>query len=72
MEENMVHKDVYAKFARLFSDLASQAELYFPNGKNCIRVRVVGGKEFIFTYHSDKDYILETVDRFVKRLKGEK
>lgn len=68
----MVHKDVYAKFARIFPDFASQAELYFPNGKNCIRVRVVGGKEMVFAYHSDKDWSLETVDRFVKRLKGEK
>lgn len=67
----MLHKKVFNKFETLFPEDAHNTLCWFPTGKNCIRVRLMSGREFIFTYNSDKDWTYETADAFIKRMKGE-
>lgn len=69
----MVHTDVYKWFALYFPDYAGdKVDKWFPNGKNSIRVRQTNGQEFIFTYNSQKDWRLETVNSFLSSAKGGK
>lgn len=69
----MVHTDVYKWFALYFPDYAGdRVDKWFPNGKNSIRVRQTNGQEFIFTYNSQKDWRLETVNSFLSSVKGGK
>lgn len=69
----MVHTDVYKWFALYFPDYAGdRVDKWFPNGKNSIRVRQTNGQEFIFTYNSQKDWRLETVNSFLSSAKGGK
>lgn len=69
----MVHTDVYKWFALYFPDYAGdRVDKWFPNGKNSIRVRQTNGQEFIFTYNSQKDWRLETINSFLSSAKGGK
>lgn len=69
----MVHTDVYKWFALYFPDYAGdKVDKWFSNGKNSIRVRQTNGQEFIFTYNSQKDWRLETVNSFLSSAKGGK
>lgn len=63
----MTHKNIYSMFTSLFPDLARSAMLWFPNGRDTIRIRQKDGREFIFIYTSEKDWRLETADCFLKR-----
>lgn len=66
----MLQEEVLKHFKRIFPPFSTQMTEWFPNGRNSVRVRVKSGSDFIFTYHSESDWCLETVDAFVKRLKG--
>lgn len=66
----MSQKEILEKFKTTFPELARNTSIWFPNGKNSIRVRQVGGQEFIFTYNDKKEWILETHKSFIKRMKG--
>lgn len=66
----MVHTEVYEKYKKMFPELAIHVEDWFPNGKDSIRVRVKSGSDFIFTYHNWNDWRYETVDSFIRELKG--
>lgn len=69
----MAHGDVYKWFELYFPHYAGgNAEMWFPNGKNSIRVRQTNGQEFIFTYNGKNDWRFETVKSFIKGRKGEK
>lgn len=46
--------------------------MWFPNGRNSIRIRQKNGQEFIFTYHSQKDWKFETITSFLNGMKGGK
>lgn len=66
----MTHKEVYKEFERLFPQLFEHAEVWFPTGRHCIRVKMVDKSEIIFTFVKDADWRLETVSSFVKGLEG--
>lgn len=68
----MIHEKIFIIFEERFSDIASQSCMWFPNGKDSVRVRMKNKQEFIFTYHGEKDWSLETINRYLTRLKGEK
>lgn len=68
----MTQKDVYEMFKTYFPQFAERAIMWFPNGRNSIRVRQSNGLDFIFTYESAKNWSFETVDNFIKRSKGAK
>ena len=54
----------------MFPTMAKYAAMWFPNGKNSIRIRDNNKHELIFTYHSDADWRLETINEFLKNTKG--
>lgn len=67
----MTHDIVFDKFRKQFPHRAKQLIAWFPNGKNCIRVRYEDGHDFIFTFNGEGDWNWETIDHFIKRLKGD-
>ena len=68
----MIHSQVYTIFTSLMPSYAENAIMWFPNGKNSIRVRMITGQDFIFTYHKKDDWCFETVNSFIKKLRGGK
>lgn len=52
----MSHSEVMKWFEYYFPDYAGERiDVFFPNGRNSIRIRQKNGQEFIFTYHSQKN-----------------
>lgn len=69
----MAHRDVWKIFKQIFPMYAEKATEWFPNGKDSIRIRIDEvHTDFIFTFHSNKDWRFETVNSFLKTNKGEK
>lgn len=68
----MIHKEVYKQFEFYLPLFAQNVEVWFPNGKNSIRVRQTDKREFIFTYDGQRRWIFETVENFLNRMKGER
>lgn len=68
----MTHRKVYEWFESYFPQFSKQVTEYFPNGRHSIRVRTSCKKDFIFTFNSVNDWSFETVDSFIKRMKGER
>lgn len=64
----MTHNEVLKWFELSFDLFAGDpVEVWFPNGKNSIRIRQKSGAEFIFTFNSHRDWKFETMDSFMKR-----
>lgn len=70
----MSHNEIYKWFELYFQPYAGdKVSAWFQNGKNSIRIRQTNGQEFVFTYHSAKNWRFETIDSYVeKMLKGGK
>lgn len=66
----MKHVEVYEKLKEMFPMYARYSEDWFPNGKDSIRVRIKSGSDFIFTYHDWHDWCLETVESYIRKMKG--
>ncbi len=67
----MTHNEVYKWFELYFPIYAGDnIAVWFPNGKNSVRIRQTNGQEFIFTYNEKQDWCFETRDSFFKRIKG--
>lgn len=73
----MTHDQVYRLFKMIFPSYANDEIVYFPNGKNSIRLRGVkglhsDGRDLIFTTSNNHmEWRLETIDSFLKAMKGE-
>lgn len=63
-------KTVFEIFKSYFPKLTDEVEIWFINGKNSIRVKMINLQELIFTYNSKYDWRLETIDSYIKRTKG--
>ena len=68
----MSHEKVYEWFESYFPQYSKYVVEWFPNGRNSVRVRQSNGHDFIFTFYEHNDWCFETVDSFIKRLKGER
>ena len=69
----MGHSDVMKWFEQYFPDYSGdRIDMWFPNGRNSVRIRQKNGQEFIFTYNSQKDWKFETITCFLNGLKGGK
>lgn len=66
----MVQKEILKQFGMYFPDIARQLKTWFPNEKHSVRIRTTNDREFIFTYNGEKDWILETADSYIKKMKG--
>ena len=68
----MAHTDVYNRFIQYFPHYKEMNPTWFQNGKNSIRIRFHKAyciPDLIFSIDG-KEWSLETVNTFVKRLKG--
>lgn len=73
----MTRNQVYEKFIKMFPVYVNDNLVYFPNGKNSIRIRGIQGfscmktkQDIIFSCNYDcSEWKLETVDSFLKSLK---
>ncbi len=66
----MSHNEIYKQFELYFPDYAKErVAVWFPNGKNCIRVRQINGQEFVFSYIDQNTWKFETVNNFLKSMK---
>ena len=58
----MGHSDILAKFLEMFYNTYAEAvEVWRPNGRNSIWVRLNTKQELVFTYNDKKDWILSTM-----------
>ena len=64
----MTHSDVLYNFKRIFPNLWERIEVWYPNGRNSVRVRFTGWTECTFTYFSPTDWKFETLHSFVKTM----
>lgn len=65
----MTHKKVFECFNRMFPGWRESTEIWFPYGNSMIKIRLRNKMEFVFTYFSEKNWNLETLDRFSERRK---
>lgn len=62
----MVHQRVFELFTLYFPNYSNEnAEVWFANGKNSIRVRLKDKRELIFTYSGQDNWKLETMKSFL-------
>lgn len=69
----MVGSDVLKKFVELTGTKEHDIWEWFPNGKDSVRLRMhrrFGRKhiDLIFTYRSDREWTIETVDVYLRRV----
>lgn len=65
----MTHNDVFLSFKNLFGDeMTTKVQMWFPNGKNSIRLRFTDRGEYVFTINSKGSWCFETVEHFVSRI----
>lgn len=64
----MLQKKVFERYKELFSVSDDKIDSWIANGKNSIRIKNHLNKELVFTYRSQKNWLLETKDAFVDRL----
>lgn len=69
----MVHSKVYKIFERVLPLYAGEnAEVWFPNEKNSIRIRGANKQDYVFTYNDDRTWRFETLKSFMQSMKGAK
>lgn len=62
----MGHNEVFKMFKIYVPKYAELSTMWFPCGKNAIRIRLENRQEYVFTYHSMKNWSFETIDSFIK------
>lgn len=66
----MTHKKVFECFNRMFPGWGGEStEIWFPYGNSMIKIRLRNKMEFVFTYFSEKNWKLETLNHFTERRK---
>lgn len=66
----MTHTVTLERFKKLFPQYVEHIDVWFPNGRNCIRIRLKDKREIIFTYDDNRHWLLETVDHYIDRIKA--
>ena len=61
----MVHSEILKKFQSLFPEIEEEVEVWFPNGRDSIRLRERGGLELVFSVHGDCDWSIETLNLYI-------
>lgn len=66
----MSHNEVYKWFEIYFPPYAAdKVAMWFPNGKNSIRIRQINRQDFVFTYNGSKDWKFETIKSHIASIK---
>lgn len=66
----MAHTELIEKFKEICRINVEDFEHWFPNGKDSIRVRFDEYTDVVFTYHSEKDWRIESMDSYLMSIKG--
>lgn len=66
----MTHENVLMYFKTYFPNVSECIDEWFPNGKDSIRVRMSYGEDFIFTCHDKSDWCYETLDSYIRKMRG--
>lgn len=66
----MPNKELFILFVKMFPLYSDDIDVWFPNGKDSIRIRMKNCSELIFTYRNVREWRLETIKNFLKN-KGE-
>ena len=62
----MSHRDILKYFELYFPHYAGdKIEVWFPNGKDSIRIRQKNKQDFVFTYHGTANWRFETIESFL-------
>ena len=69
----MTHTNIFKRFRTMFPKLNYKDVIWFPNGKNSIRLRGIYNfdgtrPDFIFTYRNEMNWRLETVESFLETI----
>lgn len=65
----MTQKDVLKAFMEISRTTEEDIEMWFPNGKDSVRVKLKNKRELIFTYDSPNYWRLETKGAFLTNMK---
>ena len=65
----MTQKDVFKAFLEISRTTEEDIEMWFPNGKDSVRVKLKDKQELIFTYDSPRYWRLETRGAFLTDMK---
>ena len=65
----MTHNKVFEKGAELLPTYFAEkvVDVWFPNGRNSVRIRHYNRKEYIFTFNGPDEWSFETVKNFLER-----
>ena len=68
----MTHRDVLTTYKNMFPWAANGITEWFPNGKNSVRIRFNNDRssDLVFTFNKPSDWCIETVDSFIRSMKG--
>lgn len=64
----MTVEQIFDIFLQFFPPVESKILETFQNGKNSIRIRGFREYDVIFTYNSEKDWELESVESFISKI----
>lgn len=71
----MTHGEIYKKFLTVVPSNIGYLVNWYPSGTGAIRLRfhdVYSLRDYIFSYNSDDDWCFETIDSYIKKMKGDK
>ena len=68
----MIHAKILEKYKRIFIMDAENIDVWHPNGFGSIRIRFLDKREEVFTYTSDRQWSLETLEHFIERMNKNK
>ena len=67
----MMPNEVLNHAKRIFPQMFEDDYVWFPHGKNSVRIRAGRQREVIFVYRGENNWSKETADHYFDRLKGE-
>ena len=65
----MLHDRIFDTFTKMFPNIAERIVKWLPNGKNSVRLRDSYGRDFVFTFNSEKEWRFETVKSFIDTIR---
>ena len=64
----MTHESLFYKFREMTIYKDDDILMWFPNGKNCIRVRMSDLSDVVFTYQSEKIWKIESMESYLNSI----
>lgn len=66
----MGHREILNHLNECLPEFAGdKIGVWFPNGRNSIRIRHHNKREYVFTYINPGEWCFETIDSFMKKMK---